>query len=333
MRASSEPSRAHPQPVSHSPLCWTASIDVVVVNYETPHLLDECLQSVNAHQSDVVGSVIVVDNSITSTSIELVRRQHPGVVVIRPLANLGYGAAANQGCRAGQGDYALVLNADTQLHAGALEALVDELIRHPEAAVAGPQLVDPHGRDQPSCANFPTPGRMLLHETGLWKLLRTRRLRARVQPFFNPAAPARVPWVLGAAVAVRRRCFDAVGGFDPSYFMYFEEVDLCRRLSAAGADTRFVPNARVIHVGGASTALARAPMQRDMFRSLARYTRRHHNAANLVALRVAVTVVALIRLVYDFGSYLASRRGRGQRADANGWFAIMLDAARGWPDD
>ena len=122
-----------------------------------------------------------------------------------------------------------------------------------------------------------------------------------------------VPWVLGAALAVRRRDFDAVGGFDPAYFMYYEEVDLSRRLAARGSLTRYTPAATIRHVGGASTDQNRAPMQREMFRSLARYTRRHGRDPGLVRLRLAVIAIA------------AAHIGR------RGWRAIAGDAFRGWP--
>jgi len=305
-------------------------LDIVIVNYETPDLLDECLRSITSLSPTGVRDVIVVDNSRSPESAELVMRDHPSVRLLRPATNVGYGGAANRGVAAGSGEYALVLNADAQLHAGAVEALIDELDVHPDTGIVGPRLVDRHCRVQPSCGRFPAAGRMLLHETGLWKALRSTRLGARTRPFFDLDAPGVVPWVMGAALAVRRREFDAVGGFDPAYFMYYEEVDLCRRLATKGTLTRFTPAATIGHVGGASTAQNRAPMRREMFRSLARYTRHHGRDPGLLRLRLAVVAIASAEFCRDVLVRVGrrSRTSAGRRGSV--WRAIVGDALEGW---
>ena len=274
--------------------------------------------------------MIVVDNSRSSERTERVLRGHTNVRLLRPTTNVGYGGAANRGVAAGSGEYALVLNADAQLHAGAVEALIEELDVHPDTGIVGPRLVDRQCRVQPSCARFPTPGRLFVHETGLWKAVRSTWLGARTQPFFDLDAPGTVPWVLGAALAVRRRDFDAVGGFDPAYFMYYEEVDLCRRLAAEGTPTRFTPAATIGHVGGASTAMNHAPMQREMFRSLARYTRRHGRDPGLVRLRLAVLAIASAAICRDAITRAVARPGGTRMRRSSGWRAIVGDAVRGW---
>jgi GT2 family glycosyltransferase len=313
--------------ISEAPIVREGRLDIVIVNYETPGLLDDCLSSITAGG---VREVIVVDNSPTPDGAELVIRKHPSVVLLRPTTNIGYGSAANRGIAAGDGEYALVLNADARLHAGAIEALIDELDQHPDAGVVGPRLVDAQGQIQPSCAKFPTPGRVLLHETGLWKLVQSTKLGKRARPFFDLDAPGVVPWVLGAALAIRRRSFDAVGGFDPQYFMYYEEVDLCRRLAATGALTRFTPMATVGHVGGASTKLNRLPMQLAMFRSLARYTRQHGRDPGLLRLRLAVVATACAWFWRDVFARSKGRVLLRSRQSARAWRAIVGAAILGW---
>jgi N-acetylglucosaminyl-diphospho-decaprenol L-rhamnosyltransferase len=312
------------------PVTPSKRLDIVIVNYETPGLLNDCLVSINA---DNVREVIVVDNSMAPDAAELVVEGHPGVRLLRPAANVGYGSAANHGIAAGSGEYALVLNADAHLHDGAVEALIDELDLHPDAGIVGPRLVDQVCRVQPSCARFPTPGRVLLHESGLWKLARRTKFRDRTQPFFDLDAPGAVPWVLGAALAIRRRSFDAIGGFDPGYFMYYEEVDLSRRLAATGMLTRFTPAATIGHIGGASTRLNQAPMQREMFRSLARYMRRHGRDPGLLRLRLAVVAIASAWFGRDVLTRSNGRAHARWRQPARAWNAIVGDAVRGWPDE
>ena len=328
------------------PIVREGRLDIVIVNYETPGLLDGCLRSIAGHSgighsgtahaasgrcAAGVRDVIVVDNSPTPEGAELIVRKHPAVVLVRSETNIGYGSAANRGVAAGAGEYALVLNADAHLHAGAVEALIEELDLHPETGIVGPRLVDAEGQAQPSCARFPTAGRMFLHETGLWKLLRSTKVGARARPFFDLDEPGVVPWVLGAALAIRRRSFDAVGGFDPQYFMYYEEVDLCRRLAAGGTLTRFTPAATIGHIGGASTMLNRLPMQREMFRSLARYTRQHGRDPGLLRLRLAVVATACAWFGRDVFCRTNGRARVGTRQSARAWRAIVGDAVLGWP--
>jgi GT2 family glycosyltransferase len=316
---------------SDAPTVREGRLDIVIVNYETPGLLDNCLGSITARCTSGVREVIVVDNSPTPEGAELIVRKHPTVVLLRPTTNIGYGSAANRGIAAGGGEYALVLNADAQLHAGAVEALIDELDLHPDAGVVGPRLVDAEGQIQPSCAKFPTPGRVFLHETGLWKLVRSTKLGKRARPFFDLDAPGVVPWVLGAALAIRRRSFDAVGGFDQQYFMYYEEVDLCRRLAATGTLTRFTPAATIGHIGGASTMLNRLPMQLEMFRSLARYVRQHGRDPGLLRLRLAVVATASSWFWRDVFTRSNGRARVRSRQSARTWRAIVGDAISGWP--
>jgi len=305
-------------------------LDIVIVNYETPDLVEQCLRSIVELAPAQLREVVVVYNSDVPGPAESVVARFPVARLVRPGTNLGYGAGANLGVRAGTGEYVLVMNADTLLHPGALEALIDDLDRHPEAGIAGPRLVDVHGVPQPSCSQFPTPGRMVLHETGMWKLLRSTRLAEWSEPFFDRQVAATVPCVLGAALCIRRRDFDRVEGFDPGYFMYYEEVDLCRRLLDVGVVTRFVPSATVGHVGAASTVKHHASMQRQMLRSLARYTRRHGYDPGLWRLRVATTIVATAWLVRDV--VLDTARGTPAASIAL-WRGVVGDAASGWRGD
>jgi GT2 family glycosyltransferase len=307
-------------------------LDIVIVNYETPHLLEQCLRSIADQPAGAVREVIVVDNSRTPAGAEGAVRNHRGVRLLRSPTNVGYGSAANHGVAAGTGEYALVLNADAQLLPGAVEALVVELDEHLDAGIVGPRLVDGSGRVQPSCARFPAAGRLFVHETGLWKVARRLRIGRRFQPFFDLDAPGVVPWVLGAALAIRRCDFDSVGGFDPKYFMYYEEVDLSRRLASRGILTRFTPEATITHVGGASTAMHPAPMQRAMFRSLARYVRRHGRDPGLIRLRTAVVAVACARFGRDIVIRTGGPARHRWRHAARMWRFVVSDAIGGWRD-
>lgn len=273
-------------------------MDVVLVNRDTREHLLAALSTVLA---EAPGQVVVVDNGSSDGSAAAVRERFPGVEVIARRDNPGYGAAANQGIAACRAPFVLLLNSDVLLRPGALAALSSYLQSHPRAGLAGPRLIDPDGRLQRSCAPFLGGFRMILEKSPLGRLL------ARVPPvrerwllrWSSHDRPRVVPWVLGAALALRREAFDQVGGFDPSFFMYAEEVDLCWRLREAGWETHFTPAATVVHAGGASTSTVRAEMELRRMESARRFYRLHYSRGHVLALE------ALIRAA------MAARRAQG----------------------
>lgn len=275
----------------------TRGIDVVVISYNTRDLLRACLASLRPEEPE---EVVVVDNASPDGSADMVRQELPWVRLIANPDNPGFGAAANQGLAACRSPYVLLLNADTEVVPGALAALRRELDRHPKAAVAGPRLLNPDGSHQPSCYPFLTPFNLLAMSTWLNRLVRvTPSLRRRFLPVWAPGPAGSADWVKGAALAIRQQAFDAVGGFDPSFFMYAEEMDLCWRLRAAGWEVRCTPEARVVHVEGASTRQRRTAMFLQQFASLEQFYRRHYPPSYRTRLRWAVSLTMTDWLVRD----------------------------------
>ncbi len=304
-------------------------MDVVVVNYRTPEHLLRCLASA---PPALLRDIVVLDNCSGDDSARLVQREFPDVRVIVAEVNGGFGAGVRAALEWSNSPYVLVLNADTELVPETLDVLQKHLRDHPRCAVAGPRILSLDGSLQPSAFPWPSPVDYLLSEMRLFGMLRRLGLRSRVLlRLWDHDAPRTVPWVLGCAFAVRRRAYDQVGGFDAGYSMYFEETDLCARLTAAGWQTHFVPDALVRHVGGASTGQRRAEMRVQMYRSMARWYRLHRSRRSLLGLRVAVllslpplTVKALWRAC-----------GHGSQdpqaiADLNAWRTVAADAAAGW---
>lgn len=272
-------------------------IAVAVISYNTRELLRNCLASA---QADGAGEIIVVDNGSSDGSPEMVRADFPGVTLVDDAGNIGYGAASNLAIARCAADHVLLLNSDTVVHAGALAALAAYLERTPSAAIVGPHLLNADGTTQGSC--FPYPGTLgwlvendpVAPLAGLIPPLRRRLLR-----FAPPTAAAAVPWVLGAALAIRRTAFDEVGGFDRAFFMYFEEVDLCRRLTEAGWEIHFLPEARVTHVGQASTRQVRASMIVAHYRSTLIFYRRHYDGPRLAFWLATMRAKMAFRIARD----------------------------------
>ena len=246
---------------------------VVVVSYETREVLEPCLSSVAAARPS---EAIVIDNGSEDGSVEMVRSRFPEMRLIANPDNRGYGAAANQAIAACEAPAVLLLNSDTVLAPDALTALGHYLAEHPEVGLVGPRLTNGDGSLQHSTFGYPSIPDMLMADTGLHLLI--RRLPFVRECFLRTWAHDRaraVPWVRGAALAIRRSAFDAVGGFDEQYFMYWEEVDLCRRLAEAGFETHYAPVTTVLHARSVSTGKVAAAMRREWLVSFRRYLLRH----------------------------------------------------------
>jgi GT2 family glycosyltransferase len=293
-------------------------IAVVVVNHNDAGHLRACLASMPPGTE-----AVVVDNASSDGSAEMVRREFPAVLVIADGTNPGYGAAANEGVRATGAEHVLILNSDTRLEPGALEALHAYLERHPRVALVGPRLKNPDGSPQASVFPFPGTLRWLVENEPLslvagW----IPTARRRLYRFSPPREPGPVPWVLGAVLAVRRAAFDGVGGFDDSVFLYYEEVDLCERLRRAGWEVHHHPGAAVVHRGGACTAQIGGEAAVAHFRSTYWFYRRYYLGWRLRAWLTMMRAKMYYRLMRDvLGSALAAdalRRSR-HRGRAAAW--------------
>jgi GT2 family glycosyltransferase len=270
---------------------------VTIVNYNTRECLQACLETV---QLEKPGEVVVVDNASSDGSVEMAQACYPQVDLHANKTNVGYGAAANQAIASCSARYVLLLNSDTMLERGALQAMSTYLDEHPRAAVVGPRLVGMDGNLQLSCYPFPTPFNLLFVNSIVGRLIRyVPVLRNWHLRTWSHARARVVPWVLGAALAIRPEAFMAVGGFDESFFMYSEEMDLCYRLQAAGWQVHFAPVTTVRHVYGASTKQRRTEMLVQLFTSLRHFYQRHYSKLQLLQLDIILKSFALARWIVD----------------------------------
>ncbi len=234
-------------------------LSICIVAWNVREILRDCLSSIRRSVSGVKYEILVVDNCSGDGTGAMVKSEFPGVVLIRNTANRGFAAASNQAIRAGRGRYLILLNPDTLVREGSLEELVSFLDLRPSAGGAGPRLLNPDGSLQPSVRSFPTFASALGRHSILGQLGCFRRAGADyLQSNFNYDRPAVVDQPMGAALMLRREALAAVGLLDERFFLYFEEVDLCRRLTRAGWPLWYNPAAEIIHRGGESTVQAGA---------------------------------------------------------------------------
>lgn len=299
------------------------TIAVAVINYNTREHLAACLASVMPERAT---QVIVVDNGSTDGSPEMVEREHPAVELVRA-PNEGYGAGANAAVRHARTPYVLVLNSDTRLHPGALRGLAGYLDTHPNAGMVGPRLVNPDGTLQPSIYPTPAPLAELMRWTSLARLARlvpAWRDKYLVDQGHDRAEA--VGWVVGAALAIRKAAFEAVGGFDTAFFMYSEEVDLAYAMQKAGWEVHFAPAATVTHFGGASTEAYRAEMMARLFASMHLFYQKHYPAGRQRQLKAIITYFMLRNLVRDRWRLLRGRcpeRSKQLAQDLAAWRRVL----------
>ena len=210
------------------PLC---DLSIIIVNYNTADMLVRCLHSIRS-QSFNNPEVIVVDNASQDNSLEVIKGILPWVKVIANKRNLGFAKANNQALKISNGKYIYFLNPDTELKEGAFNAIIEFMKSNPEVGLAGTRIVNPDGSYQSSIERH-YPGER--HSKGELSGLK-----------------GDIAWVLGASMIARRIVLRDVGGFDERFFIYGDDLDLCLSVRRAGWSIGYIPNAVVVHWGGAS---------------------------------------------------------------------------------
>lgn len=310
--------------------CTTApALAVIIVNWNVADLLAACLRSVLADlaASRLAGQVWVVDNASTDGSVDLLRRDFPGVRLIASEKNLGFAGGNNAALRAmgfpGRDEPApdlpaavLLLNPDTEVHPGALAALAGFLQSHPRAGIAGARLVYGDGSFQHSVFAFPGLWQLAIELLPLPGRLAESRLNGRYpRLLYESGRPFRVGHPLGAALCARREAIQQAGLLDEGYPMYVEEVDWSRRIASAGWEAYCVPEAVVTHLGGQSTGQARLESFINLWAGRYRFYRRSYHP---VKVWLAGWIVRLGMQRKAAGDLEAAGRGDLSRAELAG---------------
>ncbi|MBK6767189.1 MAG: glycosyltransferase family 2 protein [bacterium] len=251
-------------------------VTVVVVTYNSGDTIDGCLQALTASAGDLLDSVILVDNASTDDSVFCANR-HSGLRVISNDTNLGFSRACNIGAREAATDYLLFLNPDAQIEPDSLMELVAFMSARPQAACCGPLITDERGVPDPACRRgFPTPVNALGRLFFLEKLFpSSRKFSSYTLPWLGFDTEATVDCVSGACLMIRRAEFEQLGGFDERFFLFGEDIDLCKRVSERGRETWFVPAARIAHIGGHSMRQANDRAQVEFYRAMRLYMAKH----------------------------------------------------------
>jgi GT2 family glycosyltransferase len=295
-----------------------APIRVVIPVHDSLRWIDACLESVLA-QEGVRTAVCVVDNASNDGSGEHVHGRWPDVRVLGLPQNIGYGAAINRGAKAlGEGDV-LALNVDTRLPSGCLRSLSDALDDDPSLGAVAPLIVGPDGRAQVAAHRFPTLGRLAAEALGLDRLPGIGARLGYHLPRLGPGRTA-VDWATGVALLVRAEAWRDVGGFDPTYFFFVEEVDLQRRLRDHGWRVAVEGATTVSHHGG------QRPIAPQLFahshEGMERFFGRRRGSAAGFAARALLCVTAATRAAGWTVIGLVSAR---RRVEATRWRRMFIE--------
>ena len=258
------------------PLSTELALSIIIVSWNTRDLLAQCLKTVSTEierLQPLSVETVVVDNVSTDDSVEMIKTEFPWVRLIANQENLGFAGANNQAIRQSTGRYILLLNPDTEIKPGAIEALIHSLDTQPTIGAVGPHTLNSDGSLQTSCYPTPTVSREL------WRLFHLDRFHpygAYQMATWDLEKPRQVDALLGACILLRRSVLEKIGLMDEGYFMYSEEIDLCHRIQRGGWSLYWVPQAKIIHYGGQSTGQVADKMFLRLYQSKLMFIRKHY---------------------------------------------------------
>jgi GT2 family glycosyltransferase len=229
-------------------------ISILIVSFNTRDRLRDCLATLQAQTGHIQIETVVVDNASHDGSADMVQAEFPNVRLIRSATNLGFGNGNNLALQQAKGRYVVLLNSDAKLPPPALSKALALMEAAPNVGMGGGRLLAPNGSWQPSARRFPSLLDEFLTLSGLAAKFPQPRFFGRFdRTWADPGLAADVDWVPGAFAIIRRELIDRIGFFDPRFFLYYEEVDLCRRIKAAGFAVHYWPDLKISHIGGESS--------------------------------------------------------------------------------
>ncbi len=268
-------------------------LSILIVTYNSERLIGPLLDALKTELAHLEAEVIIVDNASRDGTVQAVRALHPWATMIASPDNLGFAAGNNLAARQAQGRYLLLLNPDAIPAPGSLARGVALMDKHPDAGLAGGELRGLDNSRQPSSRMFPTLRDEVFTLSGLAARYPESRLFARLdRRWADPELAACVDWIPGAFVFIPAKVFSQLSGFDERFFMYYEEVDLCRRMQLANYRIYYWPELKAMHIGGESAKTVKqarvsksgSQLESWRMRSGLLYYRKHHGALGAAGL-------------------------------------------------
>jgi len=302
-RAETGPGRSFPAP----------DLSIIVLVWNARDFAIKCLQSLVSHVAACSLEIIVVDNGSSDGIDTLIEQRFPGVHLIRNGRNLGFAAGNNIGIRKAVGRYLCLLNSDTEVLPGSLDALITFMDTHPKVGLCSPQGVNPDGTVRKSCKHFPTLRNQICSCLGLSRLFpNSRILNGRHMDYFDHLTTRNVDVLPGSFWMIRREALTEAGLLDEGFFFYGEDLDWCRRFHTCGWDVTFFVGAQFVHDHKGSSRRNPVFFHVQQYRSACRYWRIHHGWGVATAAHALMVVHEAGRLVARSMIFLVSPNHRGQ---------------------
>lgn len=264
-------------------------LSLIIVNWNTRDDLRQCIESIITHVHGIKYEIIVVDNASKDKSAQMVSSLFPNITLLSNDTNLGFGTACNQGAAKASGEFIMFLNPDVRFESDIFPPLVKFLNEQPNAAIVAPKLLYSNLTIQPSVRRFPTPYVLFLVLTKLARLaINTKAMKRYLYANFDYQQLRSVDQVMGAAFIVKKSVFQEIGGFDSTFFLWFEEVDLCKRIKNAGYLIFIYPKVSVVHIK--SRTFARQSIferQKNFSRSARWYASKHFGTFGYISVMLA----------------------------------------------
>jgi len=269
-------------------------ISIIIVNWNVKDMLADCLRSLEAYHGRYKIEIIVVDSASQDNSVTMLREQFPDVVTLAQSDNVGFVGGNNIGFEAAKGRYHFLLNPDTVVHPHAIATLIEYLEQHPNVGIVAPHTLNTDGTHQSTRRRFPTLFTGMIEASPWQQWLPDSLFNRFYMRDTGDESILEVDWAQGSALLARKDVYEQIGGLDPTFTMFSEEVDWCKRSKNGGWEIVYVGNAFITHHGGGSTVQVNNRKHIHFQQSKFRYFRKHHGWLAAQVVRASVIMGYLV---------------------------------------
>lgn len=277
--------------LSNSFLPPRGAIDIVIVNWNAGELIAKCVESLlRSEHGNILSNIIIVDNASTDQSLAMVPKDGKVKWVLNR-QNHGFGAACNQGIELAKADFVVMVNPDVEVFPETLSQCLAFMHKNPSVDILGGMQLNEENQIAPSCSRFPKPFFFLYDALGLSKLLPKVFKPATVMTDFDHKTSRMVDQIMGSFMFIRRSVFEKIGTFDPRFFVYFEELDLSKRLAESGGRSYYNHEIKLVHHGGGTTQSVKGFRLYLSLNSRLAYSKKHFSRAGHIFTSMVTNLV------------------------------------------
>jgi len=272
-------------------------LSIIIVNYNSGKLLKEVILSIYNNIKNINYEIIVVDNNSTDKSLAFNLPKIP-FKLLKLKSNFGFGKANNIGVKNANGKYLYFLNPDAFIIDENTAFLLEEFEKDKKIGIVAPEILNTNGTLQYSCRLSPNVKRLFFYTFGITKIFRSKYVCDYKMEYWDHSKPIFSDWVSGAAFIIRKDTFNKVDGFDEIFFLFYEDVDLCKKVNDIGLKIKYCPLAKVEHIWGGTSMNLKEFTQKEEFRSRFKYFKKHHSALKLIEIKLLTFINVLFRILF-----------------------------------